>query len=106
MAFAEDLSVFFDTNGFGEEFTYYPKVGPSLTLVGIFDAAYFAAPAGEIAVASNQPQMQYETAKISDGPVYGETITYKGKDYTIVNIQPDGTGVTTLLLEVSDDGAC
>ena len=105
MAFEEDFSIFFDTNGFGEEFTYNPNVGSSLTLVGIFDAGFYAAPGGEVAVASSQPQIQYETAKIPDAPIYGETVTYKGRDYTIVGIEPDGTGVTTLILEKSDD-AC
>lgn len=105
MAFVEDLSIFFNTNGFGEEFTYHPKVGSSLTLIGIFDAGYYAAPGGEVAVASNQPQIQYESATIPDAPIYGETVTFKGQDYTIVGIEPDGTGVTTLMLEKYDD-AC
>jgi hypothetical protein len=105
MAFVEDLSIFFDTNGFGEEFTYNPKVGSSLTVVGIYDAGYYAAPGGEVAVASSQPQIQYATASIPDAPIYGETVTFKGQDFTIVGIEPDGTGVTTLILEKSDD-AC
>jgi hypothetical protein len=105
MAFEEDFSIFFDTSGFGDDFIYQPKIGSSLTLIGIFDAGYYAAPGGEVAVASNQPQIQYETAKIADAPVYGEGITFKGIDYTIVGIEPDGTGTTILKLERTDD-AC
>lgn len=105
MAFQEDFSVFFNTDGFGEEFTYTPKVGAAVTLVGIFDDAYFAAQGGEVEVAGSQPRIQYETAKIADAPVYGETVTARGVDYTIVEVQPDGTGTSTLILE-RKDGSC
>ncbi|MAR56937.1 MAG: hypothetical protein CMM93_07115 [Rickettsiales bacterium] len=105
MAFSEDFSVFFNADGFGEEFTYYPNIGSPVTLMGIFDNAYFAA-AGEVAIASNQPQLVYETAKLNEKPAYGERITIKDKDYVIVGIQPDGTGTTSLALEEQNDDAC
>lgn len=103
MAFTEDLSAFFNTDGFGEEFIYKPKAGAALTLVGIFDNAYYAERGGDIVVAGSQPRLQYETAKIDPKPVDGDTITLRGEEYTIVNIEPDGTGVTTLMLERKDD---
>ena len=99
MAFTEDFSTFFNADGFGVEFIYTPNVGISITAIGIFDDAFFAAPGGEVAIAGSQPQIVYETAKIPDSPVYGEEITINGKDYKIVGIHPDGTGTTTLILE-------
>ncbi len=106
MAFEEDFDVFFDPDVFGEPFTYTPEVGASVAGIGVFDDAYTAAQGGEVMVASSTPQIQYETAKINPAPRYGERLTVKGQDYTIVGIQPDGTGVTTLMLEVDDDGTC
>jgi hypothetical protein len=105
MAFKEDFSIFFDTDGFGVEFTYTPSIGASLTCKGIFDSAYSAARGGEVDIASQQPQIEYETAAIPE-PTYGEFVTVAGKQYTIVGIEPDGTGTTTLKLEETDDDAC
>ncbi len=106
MAFAEDFSTFFNVDGFGVEFIFTPNVGAAITTIGIFDNAYFAAPGGEVDVAGSQPQLVYQTSAISDPPVYGEKITVNGNDYTIVGIHPDGTGTTTLMLELKDDGTC
>lgn len=106
MAFVEDLTPFFDTDGFGEEFTYFPAIGSPIVAVGIYDNAFYSAQGGEIEVAGSQPQVVYATASIPEAPVYGERLTVKGKDYTIVGIEPDGTGITTLKLEVRDDGSC
>ena len=104
MAFAEDFSIFFDDAGFGVEFTYTPKIGSSITATGIFDAAYFGAEGVDVNVASSQPRITVETALIPN-PEYGELINVNDQDYTIVGMQPDGTGVTTLILEKTDD-AC
>jgi hypothetical protein len=103
MAFEEDFGVFFDNDGFGVAFTYTPNVGAPIESIGIFDAAYFAAPGGEVDVESSQPQLHYETAKITAKPVYGEKITVNGNDYVIVGVHPDGTGTTILRLEIADD---
>lgn len=106
MALEEPFDVFFDTDTFGVPFTYTPKVGASVPGVGIFDNDFYAATGGEVTVASTQPQLMYETAKIQPAPVYGEAIAVNGQEFTIVGVRPDGTGVTTLMLEVDDDGSC
>jgi hypothetical protein len=104
MAFTEDFSVFFDDNGFGVDFAYTPKVGNAISATGIFDAAYFGAEGAEVTVTSSQPRIVYQTSLIPE-PLYGDAITVNDEDYTIVGIQPDGTGITTLILEKADD-AC
>lgn len=107
MAFAEDLTVFFDTEGFGVEFIYTPKdVGSSVSAIGIFDDEYIALQGGEVDIAGSQPRIQYETAKIPHRPAYEDRIQVNDRQYTIVEVQPDGTGITTLLLELRDDGSC
>lgn len=103
MAFDEDFSIFFSSDGFGVSFTYTPNVGASITGLCIFDDAYFAVPGGEVSVEGSQPQIQYETSKIAIKPVYGEKITVNGNDYKIVSVHPDGTGITTLILEAVDE---
>lgn len=102
MAFTEDFSVFFDTDGFASEFTYYPNVGAEITVNGIFDQAFYEVSGGEVGIAGNQPRIVCETAKIPS-PVYGEKVKIDGNVFTIVGIQPDGTGTTTLILEEADD---
>jgi hypothetical protein len=101
MAFTEDFSVFFDTDGFASEFTYTPKIGAEITVNGIFDQAFYEVSGGEVGIAGNQPRIVYETLKIPS-PLYGDGIRIDGKYYTIVGIQPDGVGTTTLILEDSD----
>lgn len=100
MAIEEDFSIFFDTDGFAVPFTFTPQVGTPETAVGIFDDAYSAATGGEVTVASTQPQLIYETATLDVTPIYGDAITVNGTAYTVVGIQPDGTGTTTLMLEL------
>ena len=101
MAFAEDFSVFFDLDGFAVPFRYVPKAGKEINGNGIFDDAYFEAPGGEVGFSASQPRLTVESAIIKN-PVYGETIVTNEKYYQIVGIQPDGTGVTTLILEETD----
>jgi hypothetical protein len=105
MAFAEDFSVFFDVdNGFAIDFTYIPKIGAEIAAKGIFDDAYFDASGAEVAIAGSQPRLVYTSAAFAT-PEYGEAIRIDSTNYTIVGIQPDGTGNTTLILEIADD-AC
>ena len=107
MAFEEDFSAFFDaTDGFAVAFLFTPKIGSPISGTCIYDDAYSAATGGEVSVASSQPQIIYETSKITPPPRYGEKITVSAKDYRIVGIQPDGTGVTTLMLEEDEDASC
>jgi len=107
MAFTEDFAPFFDTEGFGVEAIYTPKeVGSSVTIIAIFDDEYIALQGGAVEVAGSQPRIMYESAKISPKPAYGDLIHVNDTDYTIVEVQPDGTGITTLILELREDGSC
>ena len=87
----EDLSVFFAD--FAEDVS-----GVSGTFSGIFDAEYVAV--GEVPVDSYAPRL---TARVSDltrcGVEVGTTLGISGADYTVRSVQPDGTGMATLVLE-------
>lgn len=93
MAFTEDLGVFLDsTTGFAVN-----AVLGAATVPVIFDAA-FADVLG--IVAATQPVALASSADVSAATV-GGTITIEAVAYTIAEIQPDGTGLTRLMLKTS-----
>lgn len=99
MAFTEDLSVFFDTDDFAVSAAFTPRTGGSSTTIkGIFDKEYVAVGDGaEVAVAATQPIFQTATSGISNAR--GGSLVVAGITYTIVEVKPDGTGTTMLVLE-------
>lgn len=99
MAFSEDLTIFFDnSNGFSVDFVYTPTVGSPATIKGIFDNANYEAEGGEIKIQGTQPQIVCRSSDVPL-PAYGEAVTIGSNSYTIVGIHPDGTGITTLILD-------
>ena len=70
----------------------------SATVRGMFDDAYNAASNGFIE--STAPQFMAATADVST-VVQGQAITVNSKNYLVTTVQPDGTGVTTLILELA-----
>lgn len=73
--------------------------GPRSTLVGVFDRAYIGV-GGDVPVDSVAPQFlarssDIESAGISDG----STLHIEGRTYVVRSLQPDGTGMTSLVLE-------
>lgn len=94
--FAEPLSVFFQATGFGESVTLDGQAREA-----IFDADYQLAPFGAAAVggmATSQPMLTLPTSNVPASPV-GKTAIVGSTTYTIVEHQPDGTGVSRLMLE-------
>ncbi len=65
------------------------------TVRGIFDNGYSAA-FGDIA--GSQPFLLLPTASVGLA-VPGDSITVAGTSYTIAESQPDGTGMSRLILE-------
>ena len=60
----------------------------------LFDAAY----ADVLGVASIAPALTCASADVAHA-VRGSAVTVRGVAYTVANLQPDGTGVTVLILE-------
>jgi hypothetical protein len=95
MAFAEDLSVFFDTvTGFAEAVTFDGT--PDVPM--IFDAAFFQDSLGVISVESAQPAALAMVASVGSAP-HGKAIARGGVSYIVKNTHPDGTGLVLLILE-------
>lgn len=90
--FAEDLSAFFDVAG---GFAVNATIG-GLPVAGIFDNGYQGALTG--AIESSAPTFIAPTANVA-AVVQGTAITVNATAYSVTGVEPDGTGVTTLILE-------
>ena len=93
MAFVEDLSL------------YFADFGKAATLDGapvsvIFDNGSARAAVGPFGMATTQPQVTIATASVPSAPV-GKAMVVNGTAYTIAEHQPDGTGISMLLLEAA-----
>lgn len=98
MAFSEDLSVFFDTNDFAESAAYTPRdfTHPSTqttTINGIFQDRFI-----EInGVATKKSTFLCATSSVPNVD-NGDWLTVKSIDFTVGDSEPDGTGLTLLIL--------
>lgn len=94
--FAETLSVFFDVAGLATSVTL-----DGSTVAAIFDNDHQLAPFTAAAVggmASSQPMLTLPTTSVPAAPV-GKTAVVGSTAYTIVEHQPDGVGISRLMLE-------
>lgn len=98
---AADLSTMLDNDEFADAATYSAKVyasvhpsSKSTTVDGIFDKDYV-----EInGVESYSPVFDCATPDVSDA-THGAKLTINSVVYTVRGVQPDGTGMTRLILE-------
>ena len=97
MAFAEDLSLFFDTDEFAVEATATTRAGATLQLKVIFDAPPADA-FGAGGMEASQPAVLVATSAV-EALRQGDLFVVGARSYRVENTQPDGTGVTRLLLE-------
>lgn len=93
MPFAEDFTVFFKASEFASNATL-----AGLAVTGVFDAAYESGAVGLSGMSSTQPGYTLASASVPAG-VVGQLLVQAGVSYTVVEHQPDGTGVSVLLLE-------
>lgn len=87
MAFVEHLAGFFADVG-----TAATVKGTAVT--GIFDDAWQDA----LGVSSTAPALLLPTASVGSA-TYGDTVVIGAASYTIAGVQPDGTGMTRLILQ-------
>lgn len=91
--FTEDLGAFFDTAGLATQATVAGS-----TVRAIFDDAFALGSVGPAGVASTQPVLTVPTADVPAHPV-GAAVLVGASAYTVAAHEPDGTGVSRLLLE-------
>ena len=66
----------------------------------IFDNGYALGAAGPFGMATTGPQLTCATAQIAADPV-GLAVSVNGRNYLVAEHQPDGTGMSTLILELT-----
>lgn len=88
--FSEDLCV---------EAVYQPETGDARVFQVIFDRPSSALAIAGMGVESLQPQALCRDIDVYDA-THACTLTIGGETWKIIDIQPDGTGVTTLILSL------
>lgn len=84
-----------DTTAFFADFSVPATLGAA-TFAVIFDASYIDA----LGISTNQPAAVCKSADVA-ACTQGTPITINGTAYTVREVKPDGTGLTTLLLELA-----
>ncbi len=98
MPFTEDLSHFFNTADFADEATYTPTGGQVIKVKGIYDADFIdPGLAIEIGEGGVQPSFICKSSDLPN-PRHDDLLVVRGVAHKVVGVQPDGQGVTTLIL--------
>lgn len=95
MPFEEDLSLFLSSDEFGSVATATTRHGEVVQFQVIFDNGY-AAQFGGLADATG-PSALARSADVAD-LVQGSVVDIGAETWAVADMQPDGTGMTTLLL--------
>jgi len=83
---------------FGVECSYTPEGGATSVIRCILLNDYYSVESGSVAVEVNQPIAVIRTA---DAPsiAHGDSMVISAVTYKVVNIRPDGTGISEIVLE-------
>ena len=86
----------------GEPATYAPVVGSSFAIRGVFSEVHEQVEVGaDVTISSVGPAISVHLADVTAAPVRGDIVTVRGKDYKVVDVQPDGEGDADLILKVA-----
>ena len=95
---ATERAIFVSIDDFGTSATFTHS-GTSTTVSGIFDNDFVEVDAGGgIPFAMQQPRFLARTSDVS-AAVEDDTLVISGTTYKIKVVQPEGTGMTNLILE-------
>ena len=97
---ADDRAIFLSADDFGTTVLYQDYLGNVSNVVGIFDNDFIEVDAGGgVGYALQQPRFVCRTADMPNAKE-NEILTINGLDDIIRVVQPDGTGMTTVVVEV------
>ncbi|HEY0545315.1 MAG TPA: head-tail joining protein [Pyrinomonadaceae bacterium] len=96
MAFTEDLTLFFDPDGFAIEAVFNLSPTPRTASV-IFNTPSQAVDIYDAQVEADAPNLLAKTSDLS-GVKRGTTVTVNSVAYKVERIADDGTGVSTVYL--------
>lgn len=99
---ADDRAAFLDDEDFAIEATYTTAASVSAAITGIHDAPHLSRDFGDGAPLSDvRRTFLCRTADLPNGAVggdAGDTLTIAGTAYRVAGHEPDGTGMTLLIL--------
>ena len=93
--FVEDMSPFFNSAEFGLTVTL-----GGVAVQAIFDNGFSLGNVGDIGMSSTRLALTLATASVPPSPE-GQTAVVNGVTYLVAGHEPDGTGVSRLLLEAT-----
>ena len=100
---AADRAVFVNPDDFGVTAYITQGGGAEVAVNGVFDNAHLMVDAGEAGVSSTAPVITCRTADLAllglGNARTGDTLRIAAISYTLTDVQPDGTGMTTLIME-------
>jgi hypothetical protein len=88
----DDLTFFLNNEEFAVDVLYN-----AATIQGIFDDEFTSGAADGVGIETTVAQVLVKTSDVASA-AQGETMTINSVDYNIIGIQPDGTGLTLILL--------
>ena len=95
MAVTENLDAYFD--GFGQAVSFTDSSGETVSCTAIFDNGFSAPQIGDLVIETTDPVLTCKTSDIS-GIESGDSVTVESITYKVIQIQPDGTGISTVFL--------
>lgn len=93
--FAEDLTAFVNPAEFAQRITL-----AGVEVSAIFDNAYAQGSAGVLGMATSQPAITLPTSSVPAEP-HGAAVVVGTANYVVAAHEPDGTGMSVLLLELA-----
>jgi hypothetical protein len=92
--------VFYRKGEFAEDILWYHADGSIQSFRIIFDNQYITIdPETQAPVMSNEPMFSIQTRKLVPRPAKEDYVVVRGRQYDIVEWQPDGTGVSMVTLQ-------
>lgn len=95
MALEIDNSIFL--SDFGQDAVFTLQSGNQITVQAIFDNSFYNAQIGEIDLETTLPRLtcvESDILEVKDK----DTVLVNGKNYKVLRIQPDGTGMAVVVL--------
>lgn len=96
----QDWDVFFDPADFADTATWDTPGGGIVEVVGIFEAGREVALSGNaVGISAILPVLTVAAEAIPSGASQGDDLEIRFKNYRVTDIQPDGSGLTRVILE-------
>ncbi len=96
-----DRAAFFSRADFGEEAIYAAAAGGAGVLNGLFDDPHLSVVFDQAETSDARPSFLCRAADLPAGAAAGaagDTLTVRGATYDVVDLRPDGQGMTLITL--------